>query len=375
MRRLLDSLVFITFLIIMGCEKGEIVTAVDPLVELHAVHVTSRPVVDGRDDDLVWQNAIPYTVRVGKLSEDGNFVDIENGFNVTAKAIWWQDWMKGKTVWIERPFISIFLTWPDDTKDIHKNAWYYNPQDSLWTHSKNGTDWILFIWASASELTDLWYWDASLTNPLGYAEDQFIQTIRIDTAHFVQIFNIDGTNVLNDFGEFQNTWDKNYNNNRTPRDSTDDYPKMAWKFDLEGNTMTPFIPRIYQSSDEKTFFTTNEKYSFLFESDADLIENTPYLHINRPVMIPGQILKDPIGPSGDIMAVGRHENGYWTVELVRPTATDDEDANDIGFVPSSRYSVYYFNIAIGNNTSAPFERGSQYYIGSDFTSFTIEFIL
>jgi len=91
------------------------------------------------------------------------------------------------------------------------------------------------------------------------------------------------------------------------------------------------------------------------------------------VSIPGYILEDPIGPSTDIVAVGRYENGYWTLELMRPAAT--EDAEDMGFVPTSRYSVYYFDLLVGNKASSPLEPNSKYYVSSGSTSFTFEFVL
>ena len=362
MWRLFKSLLILTTLIILACEKGEIIQAVDPIVELHAFHVTSKPVVDGRDDDDVWQQAEPFTIHVFENPEEGESLDLQSGFNVTLKAVWWEDWMLSQNEWIERPFISILLSWPDTDKNINKNVWNYNHQDSSWAFSDSGSDWVLFYWWGSSIYRDLWHWDAAVTNPMGYAEDQFVEVIEVDTTAYVSLFNIDGTNFLNDYGDYQNCWDLNYNDNLTPRDSTDDYPKMAWKFDTD--SIAPSLPRIYSSDDDNL--------SFLLAQDADLIENTPYFHADRAVSIPGYILEEPIGPATDIVAVGRHENGYWTIELIRPAATND--LNDIGFVPSSRYSVYYFELLIGNKTKSPDKAGSKYFISGSGTSFTFEFI-
>ena len=366
MWRLLKGLLIATVLSFLACDSGEIVTAVEPLVELHAKYITSRPVVDGFSNETFWQKTPSYIIHVYERSNDGSVIEAETGFNVTIKAVWWKDWMAtGSGDWVERPFFAMLINWPDDAKNIEKNVWHYDAQDSNWTYSDSGSDWLLFTWGSFTDYTDLWYWDAALTNPLGYAEDQYVENVEVDSNNFVELFNIDGANILNDYGDFQNTWDKNYNDNLTPRDSTDDYPKMAWKFNID--SIAPFLPRVYSSEDEKN--------NFLFAHDADLIENTPYLNVDSAISIPGYILQDPIGPSSDIVTAGRYENGYWTVELVRPAATTDDANLDIGFEPTIRYIDYYFNILIGNNAKSPYEAGSKYFRGRYYTSFTFEFVL
>jgi len=264
MWRFLKGLLIFSIIIFLSCEKGEIIEAVDPVVELHAVYVTSEPIIDGYGDDDVWQQTKPFTVHVFDNPEQGESLNLQSGFNVTLKAIWWKNWMMGSEQWIERPFLSILLTWPDDEKNITNSMWQYNPVDTTWKLTQTGSDWLLFAWDMASNYTDIWFWDAALTNPLGFAEDEYIEYIALDSTSYVGIFNIDGANYLNDFGEYKNSWDLNYNNNFTPRDSTDDFPKMAWAFDID--SIAPSMPRFYSSE--------NEKYSFLLAQDADLLKNT-----------------------------------------------------------------------------------------------------
>lgn len=369
MRKLM-KIGFLFLFILMACGEGNIPTAVEPSIEVHAAYITSRPIVDGILNEPDWEKAMPYQVHIGQTDiKTGQSI---GGYNVEMKSLWWRDWGYSSQ-WGRQAYVALSLSWPDDDKNIDKNSWQYNPNDTSWTRSRNGSDWLLISWLSATQYTDLWYWDAALTNPLGYAEDQYIETFQINDSTDVNQFNIDGLRFLNDIQDENNAWDNNYNDNRTPRDSTDDFPMKIWR--TNPAQVMPVKPRVL--SDDR------ERLSFLLQSDADFMINAftaPYAKLTQSISVPGYVLEDPQNKSADIMAAGRHENGYWTVELVRRCKTSDDNI-DISFDPDDRYSSYYFSLLMGDNSHAPLtrtlSRSAQRQIlqSENYVRFNFEFIV
>ncbi|MBN1349165.1 hypothetical protein JXJ21_07140 [candidate division KSB1 bacterium] len=344
MQKFINLILLFTGALFLACSRGEIPTAVPPLVELQAKYITSRPVIDGRANDEVWKDANPYYVHVGK--RDVLTGEIIEGYNLTLKAVWWREWHL-TSAWTEIPYVAIMASWPDDDKNIKKNMWHYNPVDSLWTRDSEGSDWLLLRWYSTSTFIDLWYWDAALTNPMGYAEDQEVETFAVDDTTELLTFNIDGLSFLNDNEANVNTWDYNYDDNLTPRDSTDDFPSMIWG--QNPGLETPSLPRIFSSTDETS--------SFLLSRDAVAMLSpnvAPFGTLNEPIDVPGYVLEEPKNDPADITAAGRYENGEWTLELMRISATGED--GDIQFSTDSRYSRWPCFIYIGDNSHIPFER-------------------
>jgi hypothetical protein len=332
----------VSLIFLLACSEGSIPTAVDPLIELQAAYVTYRPEVDGILDEALWDESSPYQVRIGEV--DPKTGQIIGGYNVEMKALWWREWnLVGK--WTEVPYVAISLTWPDDDKNLDKNVWQFNPTDSRWTLNRSGSDWIHLIWGSTTQFSDLWYWDAATTNPLGYMEDEYLETFEINDSTEVYQFNIDGLRFLNDIADQNNCWDLNYNDNHTPRDSTDDFPMKIWKADPA--IVPPTLPRVFSE--------TSERSQLLLQEDAEFMLNAttaPFRKLTDPISVPGYVLEDPQNASADIYVAGRYENGFWTIELIRPCITADD--GDVSFNPNSRYSSNYFSLIIGDNSHTPF---------------------
>jgi hypothetical protein len=332
------ALIAIAGLILLACGSGEIPMPTDPVIDLEARYVGSRPRLDGRSDDAVWAEANPFYVHV----EQGSGADRVE-FNITFKAVWWKEWAMGSVDWDERAWLALLVSWPDDDKNIAKQQWTWRPDEKKWNRSQEQSDWMLIQWWNVTEYNDIWYWDAALTNPMGYAEDQKLLISQVtDTTTKVSLW-IDGLNYNNDTADNQNTWDSNYNDNLTPRDSTDDGPLYAWAADV--NLSPPTQPNVFSDPDER--------YDLLLRSDADFLTKTPYDSADQSVMVPGYVLESPKNDPADIMTAGRWENGNWTVELVRVAATGK--ANDVGFLPDDRYFSQLFFVAVGDNQKSPLE--------------------
>jgi len=326
---------------IFSCGEGVIPSATEPLIELQAKYVTARPQLNGIGDDPVWQESRPFIVHFD-ASETGG-----KELNITFKAIWWKEWSQEGTGWSDKAYLGLLVSWPDDDKNIDKYAWHYNPADSTWQRSREQSDWLYFRWPTTSDYDDVWIWDAALTNPLGYAEDAYIETIVLpDSTRNAQLW-IDGLNFFNDTATERNTYDINYNDNFTPRDSSDDKPKYAWKEDIKVNP--PSLPRIYS--------TVEDRNHFLMADEADFLKYTPYAEPTEPVMIPGYVLEDPIDHPADVLAAGTWSDGEWTVEIVRPASTNE--SNDISLNPSDRWFSQPFYIWVGDNEKSPIETGIE----------------
>lgn len=334
---------FLIFLI-SACSDGTIPTAVEPLIELQAKYITDRPVVDGVLDEEDWQETQSYLVHIGE--RDVKTGQTIGGFNLEMKALWWQDW-GFNAVWTEQSYVAISLTWPDDDKNMEKTSWTYNPTDSSWTLQNIGSDWFLISWISSSSegKTDLWYWDAAITNPIGYMEDQYIETFDVNDQE-ISRFNVDGLRFLNDVEYQNNCWDINYNDNNTPRDSTDDFPMKAWRFDPQQTN--PTLPRIYTEESERNKLLLAQDSEFMVDPNT-----APFSALTEPITIPGYILEDPNNSSADIMAAGKWKDGFWTVELVRAckVQSGSDDEYDITFNTDDRYGQYVMKLIVGDKST------------------------
>ena len=339
MRAFLPLILYTIIIFFLACSDGTIPTATEPLVELKATYVTQRPVLDGHATEAIWEGSRPFYVHVEP--RDG----VGKEYNIEFKAIWWKEWAQIGGEWDERAYLGMVISWPDEQKDTEKNQWLYSADQERWVRSDKQSDWLIMQWYGTSEYNDIWYWDAALTNPLGYAEDEYMLISNIDSVITASLW-IDGLNYLNDTKSEQNTWDLNYDDNLTPRDSTDDKPLWAWKNNVAEMELTK--PRIPSDDPLNTW---------LFKKDADFLKNTPYSAADASTAIPGYALEEPTSDAADIMAAGRWQDGLWTVELVRVASTSN--ASDVAFSPDDRYYQQPFFVAIGDNEKTPIESANS----------------
>ncbi len=352
----------------LGCGSGELPTAVEQPQQLYAPLIRSDqdiPVLDGRAEERAWQLAPVY--RVFLDNNNGGIGLPADGILVNMQAVWWRvvvDTTHVSPTRIDTTFASyvgFHLTWPDADKNLTPKPWQYNPVDSTWSQSAQGGDWLLLVWNSFSEDTDLWYWDAATTNPMGYFQDMVFEGY--DTGNTVEplFVRIDGLNFFNDTRTAQNTWDPNLDNNNTPSNLRDDRPKLAWKNDP--NATPPALPPVYSS--------TEENRHFLLTSEAVALVTSAYARPATAVTVPSAVLQEPAGGSADIRAFGRHENGKWTLEFARIAKATDN--NDVLFNPDTRFFSQAFALALGNNTAGAFDEDRDQLTIRNTVTITFEF--
>lgn len=358
---LLIKLSVIVFLF-SGCGSGELPTAVEQPQELFAVSVKQPPVLDGRANDAVWQQAPRYRV----------FIDNNSGVNAPAsgflmefKAAWWKETEidTAQNDASEVIYVGFLATWPDADKSLSRQVWSYDPATAKWSQSQQGSDWMMMYWLSSGKDRDIWYWDAALTNPMGYFQDMTLEGFQSGQTVTPYFARVDGLNFLNDTPTNRNTWDLNYNDNKTPRDSTDDRPKFAWKNDAE--VTPPALPPVYSEA--------SENRQFLIDYESAVLASSPYATPNKAVSLPSFVLQEPLGGSADIRSFGRYENGYWTVEFMRKgTGTE---TSDIPFDPEERFFSQVFVVTVGNNALSPFESTTTGFRLNNPVQLTFQFIL
>gem|GEM_PF-1909241 len=182
------------------------------------------------------------------------------------------------------------------------------------------------------ELGDLWHWQAGRTNPIGYADDGWMddtvlhgytQSARKAGLH------LDGTAALGETGYVKNL------------NSAGNGPRYYEpNSEIEGDSQLLFASEI-ERSEAKEITENNE-----FETGTK---------------VPGYILNQPADNRGDIEAKGRWSAGVWQLELKRKLNTGYE--NDVQFDVTS---TYRFGIAVMDDTGGfeAFGMGHSFDLGA-----------
>jgi PAS domain S-box-containing protein len=292
--------------------------------------------VDGLPYENSWGVAKELIVRV----QDGSIGIVD----VSLKALY------------DSEYIYFFVTWPDPTESVNKDMWTYNGEN--WTVS-NEEDCFAIIWNiddsvrgfniagcamlchgdrmhtnAPEETADLWQWKASRTNPLGYADDEWIDNTVIgeysEEAKEAAIHQ-DGTFSIFKKDEI---YPRNINSDSTG-------PKY-------------YEPRPEDELDAKFLFWDEVK-------NGDGVEIK--VHDKFPIgyQVPGYVLARPEGDRGDIAAKGVWREGRWWVEFRRKLNTGY--GSDVQFDITK---TYRFGIAIMDNTGGfeAYGRGHSFDLGA-----------
>ncbi len=273
--------------------------------------------LDGHAIEEDWKGADEFAITV----QDGSIGKVK----ISLKALF------------DNEYIYILASWPDPSQSTGKDKWTFN--GDRWTLSGD-EDRIAFIWNIADsihgfniggcamlchgdrmhtnakgELGDMWQWKASTTNPVGYADDEWIDDTVLggytESARSAAIYADGSASDLNE------GFVKNINN--------------------AGNG-----PRYYEPNPQD-----NLDSEFIFRSEVDNGEAIEIGDINFNIgdSVPGYILSRPAGNRGNIDAQGLWTSGRWQVELRRKLNTGFE--NDVLFDVTK---TYRFGVAVMDNS-------------------------
>ncbi len=248
-------------------------------------------------------------------------------------------------------YIYIYATWPDATESATKRMWTFN-RPGNWSFSED-EDRISFFWNiddsvagfniggcamlchgdrmhtnAPSEKADSWHWKASRTNPLGYADDKYVNSTVLPYEGGLKLVGRHGDQRISG-GYMQN-------------------------INEEGAAPRYYEPEARDAEDAR----------FLFQSEIDAGEAvaiTDETSFKKGDIIPGYILERPVGSRGDIDARGVWRDGLWGVEHRRKLRTGHGD--DVEFDTTL---TYRFGIAVMDNTGGfeAFGKGHSFDLGA-----------
>lgn len=288
---------------------------------LESVKVDKAPKLDGNGGDAVWKKAKEIVVE----AVDGPELAIKSIH--TDKAVFFQ------------------IQWEDEGASNNQNMWIH--EGKAWGLKQEirfegedpweaNSDRIAFQWVindsipgfdekgcrkichapekedkmytdEASQRTDIWHWISSVTNPLGYADDQYLDNSELSKKKEKDdVKRINIAHKSDDGGEA---------NQENQVNSDSDKPKFS------GKKGSPFIIK----GEEK-----------------------PLSGGKKGDLVPGYVLSRPAGSRGDINAKGSYseDDFLWTLELGRGLTTKD-GKNDVQFNDLGK--SYFFGLAVWDN--------------------------
>jgi len=309
-------------------------TIVEGSTILTAKNAQANIELDGQADEEDWKETKEMIVTL----QDGSIGKVD----ISLKALY------------DKEFFYLYATWKDSTQSLGKDSWTYNGNE--W-ESSGDEDRIAFAWNidnsidgfniagcamichgdrihtnSPNEKGDIWQWKASRTNPLGYADDEWLDNSIVEgyTEEDKDVaLHGDDTNSI-----YKSGYIKNLNSAGSGPKYYEPSPDDEW--------------------DAKFIFSDE-----VLKGEAVGINDLDDFGAGDTV--PGYILQRPIGDRGNVDAVGVWKDGKWGIEFRRKLNTGDE--NDVQF---SLTEIYRFGIAVMDNTGGfeAYGKGHSFDLGA-----------
>jgi hypothetical protein len=234
--------------------------------------------------------------------------------------------VKVKAVYTKGGMISVLVSWPDADKSMTKDAWKLS--GGKWAHQKGDDDKVAFNWEikriknfatkgcavvchseaknsddwkyhteTATERGDMWTWRSYTSDPMGHAEDGYV----------------DDDSRKSDAGT-----------GKPRKNETGDKSK----------------PKYMQDPAKKPSATG-------FLVDGENAEIKDYAKFKNNDVVPAWMLSKFTGSMADVTARSKHENGRWTVMFQRKLEAGDKE-NDVNF---DTRRDYIFGLAVFNNST------------------------
>ena len=234
--------------------------------------------------------------------------------------------VKVKAVYTKGGMVSVLVSWPDADKSMTKDAWKLS--GGKWAKQKGDEDKVAFNWEikriknfatkgcavvchseakskddwkyhteTATERGDMWVWRSYTSDPMGHAEDGFV----------------DDDSRKSDPGT-----------GKARKNETGDKNKPKYMQDPAKKQSVP---------------------GFLVE--GEIVEIKDYSKFKNNDVVPAWILSPFSGSMADVTTRSKYENRRWTVMLQRKLETADKE-NDVQFDTRRDYS---FGLAVFNNSA------------------------
>lgn len=206
-------------------------------------------------------------------------------------------------------YLYVAAHWSDTTESIYKNKLSYD--GSTWTKSGD-EDRIAFIFdmgltgtdgancatmchtpvmSTNSGKADLWHWKAVRSNPMGYIDDTYLDSIDRHSDPGTSAYT---DNIFTTRPSFMAINDPHANVNFLAKD------------DAAFNAFDPYGVMTSHTYNKSVTFDTLATF-------------------NNGDFIPGYLLRVPNGDRATVQSAGKWDNGIWTVEFKKPYAGTDFD--------------------------------------------------
>ncbi len=259
---------------------------------LTASKIAAAPIIDGKADEPLWQEALPV------ITHD-NVADID----VELRAVYSED------------MIFFLVKFPDGDESRTHKSWVWNPSQDIYEVGKDREDVFIFKWNTASDTivdmrldsediyaADEWFWKAWRSDPAGFSDDKFQiissskreeateLTTRSDKTMYLQRLPDKGRTV------FETVMPEDFTENVIPRfrhvaptESCADIPaKGAWQ---EGAWTIEFARKLKTGNDDDVQFSPGARYQFGI-SRYEIAGRKPEQDLTQPLYGCGDVSED-----------------------------------------------------------------------------------
>ncbi|WP_298036712.1 diguanylate cyclase [uncultured Desulfuromonas sp.] len=308
---------------------------------LTALQTDAAVAIDGNASEAAWAKPTPLEIRVS----DGSIGIV----TATLKALYDTD------------HLYLLARWPDPRPDVSKKEWLFDAGEGRWTSAtytnRRGEtlpldeDRFTVMWNigdsvkgfntaacamlchgdrmhtnGPDERVDIWHWKAARTNPLGYADDKWLDN-KIEEGYSHEAREAAHHGDARDKTAGIAGLGGNYHANARQTEIGGQTVSVPWHWEPE-------------AKGEDALFITQEEIA-----SGEAVPVEAISGIDRSRNIPGTILHRPAGSRGDIAARGEWANGFWTLELKRKLVTGQDD--DVQF---DVRKLYRFGVALMDNS-------------------------
>lgn len=288
--------------------------------ELESAKVGAAPKLDGKGDDASWKKAKKLVVEAvdgPEIAIRSVHTDKEVFFQISwedegasnNQMMWTHDGKKwttlqevrfeGEEAW-EADSDRIAFQWvinnsvPEfDEKGCRKICHAPEKEDKMYTDAPD-------------QRMDIWSWSSSTTNPVGYADDQYLDDKNVSKAK--EKDDVTRINIAH---------------------RSDDGAAANQEYQRNGDANKPK-------------FKSKKAGAFLIKGNE-----APLAGAKKGDRVPGYLISRPTNSRGDISAAGKYDadDFLWTLELSRKLVTDDKK-NDVQF---DKGTTYFFGLAVWDN--------------------------
>ncbi|MEW6739242.1 MAG: ethylbenzene dehydrogenase-related protein [Nitrospirota bacterium] len=275
---------------------------------LIAKKVSTAPAIDGKMDP-VWETAKSTVIKVSRVPDAIVAKNKEMQKGKYAKNWEKSEWSnvseaEMKAVYTDTD-VFFFVKWKDSTKNDTMKIYHWDKEKKEYIEGKEkedrftiqfpiSGDWNSCMLGGSNYVTDIWFWKAARTNPVGIAHDKY---------HIYSLTEIKG--------------------------------KYAIHYSVDGKTL--YIARPNDGNVEP--YKEKKIDPFTHQGD-DVPRYEPFIPDNPD--------------AADIKAKGVWENGMWTLEMGRKLDTGNKDSDAV--IDPSKGT--YFTIAVHDNNADHFHNTS-----------------